>query len=285
MAVSGEANGKSGLVIDDFEDGLDGWHTDGGNSLRVIEPSGPTSGVTHGSNVLEVTVNRDAFPNIVTNRVKQVDLVNNPSLLADVTPQLDQSVESSLTFQLRLHHSHRRANETGKKGRKHGKAKRSSGGTPNENSVMVVESPEIVASPGFTERLSWDLSDVDEAIRRKAKRLQIRWYPTRYPPERGAKGKQKKVDYSGTVHVDWVRTTESVNEVAEVRYQRQWQSLKAEHGPYRDTRILEQTDSTEHGEFVFDDGTAVYYSVEVLADDKFELTIASETFKLGDGWI
>jgi hypothetical protein len=149
---------------------------------------------------------------------------------------------------------------------------------------MVVESSKIVASPGFTERLTWDLSDVDEAIRRKAKRLQIRWYPTRYPPKGGSKGKQKQHQYSGTVHVDWVRATDSANTVGEVAQQRQWKSLKAEHGPYRETIILGQTEDTEHGEFVFDDGTAVAYDLVVLDDDRFELTIGSETFKLGDGW-
>lgn len=201
----------------------------------------------------------------------------NPYLLADVTPQMDQSIRSSLTFQFRLRHAYGRANK--KKGEKKRK-----GGAKDGQKALAVESPEITAGAGFTERLTWDLSDVDEAIRRKAKRLQIRWYPTKFPPEGGSRGKQKQADYSGTVHVDGVRVTDSANEVGGVRRQRQWQSLQAEHGPYRDTNILEQTAEIEHGEFVFDDGAAVPYEVVVLGDDKFELTIDSETFEIGAGW-
>jgi len=272
------AKDDSGTVVGDFEDGPEGWRTNGGNTVRSIEPTEPPTGVTHGEKVLEVTVNGDGFPSIETESIDDLDLIGQPYLLADVTPQLDQSVEQTLTFQIRIHHS--QAGGTGKKG----KNKSNGGQTRNEKSENVVESKEIVVAPGFTERLTWDLSDIDESIRRNPSRLQIQWYPTIHPPEAGSRGKQKQVDYSGTVHLDGVRTIGAVTELERERYRRYWQSLVAQYGPYRETTVSEQAEEFEKGQFGFDDGTTVDYTLEVLANDQFELTVDAETFKLGQGW-
>lgn len=281
VAVAATAEGKSATttVLGDFEDGLDGWRTDGGNRLQTVEPEQPPHGVTNGSQALRVNVRGDGFPNIRKHDLKGVDLVENPYLLADVTPGRDSTVESSFTFQFRLHHSNGGGGGNG--GRS---ARGNQNGNGNGKSAPVVASSEIVAGRGFTERLTWDLTSVDEEIRRNANRLQIQWYPTRYPPEKGPRGKQKQVEYQGSVDFDWIRVTSSPTEVAKQQQERQWRTLETEHGPYRDTTVEERTEDAERGQFVFDDGTTIPYEALVLDENKFELTIGSETHKFGDGW-
>lgn len=276
LALPASANRGETTVLGDFEDGTEGWTTDGGNSLSTVSRSEQRLGVTHGSRALEVHVNGDGFPAIHNRRaIGRADLVEYPYLIADVTPGTDANVDSALSFQFRLHHSHG-GDETGGNGKR--------GSTSNEKPALVEASREVTAGAPFTDSLTWDLTELDEEVRRKAKRLEIRWHPLRYPPEGGARGNQRNVDYRGSVYVDWVRLSDNPTDVAARQYHQRWQSLEAEHGRYVDTEIEERTDDGESGAFVFEDGTRVAYELVVLGEHKYRLTVDSESFQLGTGW-
>jgi hypothetical protein len=94
------------VVLGDFESGLDGWKTNGGNRLSRVSVEDRPAAVTSGEYALDVTVTGDPYPMIENkSRVKRADFVGHPYLVADVAPSQVSDTASEVTFQFRYHHN------------------------------------------------------------------------------------------------------------------------------------------------------------------------------------
>lgn len=158
-------------VISTFEDGTEGWRTNGGNKLGRAS-SEAFGGLVGGSYGLAVLTQGDAYSMIENmKRIQKADFVDSPYLVADVLPAVADS-GSNVTFQFQLHHL---PIHSGKQGRK--------SGTSNNGRPRVVTSPMQVVPQYRKSQLSWDLSDVSTEARANAKRLELRWHLTDENPK------------------------------------------------------------------------------------------------------
>lgn len=307
-------------MLGEFESGFDGWKTNGGNGLSRIAREQRPFAVTSGTHGLVVSVTGDPFPMISNRkRTRQADWVDRPHLLADVTPGAVSDLNATLTFKFRLHHdaSSTRGNDGAGKGNGRGKEGKDGGEMGNgrskggrggagiggdggkarksdtvgvgETRPLVVESEEMVLTPHAQGQLAWDLGDVDDRKLERARRLDVVWYPTEHPPKKGPEGRGPGFEYDGEVTFDDIRLVESSESITRARLAQTWFDLRAEHGVYTDTVVVESGDGYERGAYVFDDGTHVPFEFEVrteaefevLSEDELQFTIDGEAFEFG----
>lgn len=262
-------------VLGSFESGKDGWQTNGRNELERIEKRERPAAVVEGSHGLMTIVNGDSYPMIENKkRVLQADIVTHPYLFASVTPSDVSDTDSKVSFKFRLNHSTGTTNSGGS----------GSQGNTRSKSANVVESEPTEVRPLSRSLLTWDLSEIDNAKLKKAKRLEIIWYPTDFPPSGSSRGHGKDLDYRGDVVFDDIHLSDSRTQLSSVKLARDFQDLQFEHGQYQDTDITFRDETYESGKFVFASGAKVKYAFEELDSGRFEITIGNNTYQIGEGW-
>jgi len=98
---SNQDNSNSDVLLGDFESGLDGWTTNGGNQLSRLSDS---IGVANGESCLRVDINGDLYPEIENNNARDADFLNNPHLQMYVV-SIARNTDSDLKFKFRLHYT------------------------------------------------------------------------------------------------------------------------------------------------------------------------------------
>lgn len=265
------------VVLGDFEDGLDGWTTNGGNELEQITEDDVPVGVTSGAHALAVEINGDAFP-VIENmqRVRRADFTKHPHLGVHVVA-VAESIDADLQLKFRLHHTAEGGNPPNSDGS-------NSGGGSRSKDVNVAESEWKSVSQLRPQELQWDMSGLSTDVRETAKRLEIVWYLEGHKPDGGPRGRSTgKFDYEGFVVFDEIRLYESapISETGQRHAKKR--DLHREHGMIVERRINEWQDGFEDGTLIFVDGTEVPYSFEVVDENEFEYTVDGETFKIGGG--
>lgn len=274
LATGPAAADANDVQLGGFSDGLDGWTTTGGTNLARVGEDEMPAAVRVGTHALGVEVDRDLHPMIENERrVKEADLVNHPYLLAHVLGYAEES-DSDMIFKFRLHHTHAPADGRDGGGRGGGGGK----------DVLVAESAQQTVAQLHPQYVRWDLSTLDEGVRRTANRLEIVWYLEEHPPDDDHRGRARgDFDYRGLVAVDDVRLSDDVGGEEARASQEKQMSLHREHGMVVERTFEERTEDRERGTLVFVDGTEVPYSFEVLDGDRFRYAIDGETFLLGGG--
>lgn len=283
-----------------FEEGLDGWKTNGSNILVRVSNE-EFSGVVTGSHGLGVRTEGDSYPMIEnTTRLDEVDLVNAPYLSVDVLPIIFNT-DSDIVFQFVLHSTPSGQGEGGKKGGKSGKNKsgrgekkkggkggKENGQNPNQGITgrpRAVASDEIRVSEQSATTLMWDLSTYSSTVRQNAKRLEIRWHPADRDPRGNARGNgPSKSEYRGFTIFDSIQVSDSPAEIEETQLVDDLTNLRVERGFLTSVETTERSDGYEAGQFMFSDGTAVEYVFERIDRDQYRYTVDGTVYRLGGGW-
>lgn len=253
-AVSGGAV-ATGTVIGDFETGLDGWTTSGGNDLARVDRSAESAPVTRGESALAVTSADDPQP-AIGKEIQTLDLTETPYLYADVLPESVAGTDSLVTFRFRYY---------------------------SEVADEVIESPEISVRQRYGIRLVWDTSGLDERVRAAPTQLELAWYPADYPPKTGPRGRGPGFDYQGTTYVDNVRAGDDDERVELGRWRLKRRELRRERGFRANKTVDTLTDTVQEGIVTYTDGTELPYRGEILDDGTLELTIDGERFEFRGG--
>lgn len=284
-------------LLGGFESGRDGWKTNGGNELHLVDDNSFPPGVTQGTQALGVRVSGDPFPHVWKKDVRNVDFQSHPYLVGDVLATTFEN-DASVVFKIRYYYGRasgeddRKSSEkggkrgSGKKGGEKDSKKRDNNGAEPVGKPSVVESPEIRVEQLTPSTLYWDMSDLSDDALADPTRLEIAWYPADHPPETGANGRgsASSYDYRGGVVFDNIRVTSNPTEGATDAMTETFDRLQSAHGPFKEA-ITEQVEANEeHGYALFSDGTRVPYMFEALGDGKFVYTLDDESFKLGGGW-
>lgn len=267
-------------VLGEFENGLDGWRTNGGVDLSRVTETDVPGAVEKGDHALAVDPAGDAYPVIENeSRVEGNSFVETPYLIGRVRTSFSER-RTDLTLVLRYHHGDTPADGAGENtgGSKSGKPGNRGSGKP-----VLVEEKTLDVPFGARSTIAWDLSDLSDRKLRTPKRLEIGWYVGDTPPSRGPRGKQNRGESPGTVYFDAIRMTGSRDRVDKAAMSNQIDGLLARHGDYAyETR--EFFDGGERGVFVFHDGTEVPVEWEDLGPDKERYTIDGTTYRLGGDW-
>lgn len=239
-----EAQGSS-PTIGAFEGGLDGWFTNGANSVTQISVGDEPAAITQGNTALDVAVDSDPEPMLGnTQRIRNADFENYPYLLADLIPVSVENTDSPVTFRFRYHHT-------------------ASGGVEESDTVTVNQKHGGI--------LAWDMSDLSAEKLAAADQLEIAWYPDDHPPSSG-------FDHNGRVFVDNIRLVDDPNEVTNATFFQKHCDLERAHGVRIKQEIQSQTEMTQDGVYKHDDGTDVSYHMEILANGDIEETVDGDTF-------
>lgn len=260
------------VELGDFESGLDGWTTTGGNDLFRVSSDDLPTGVVNGQFGVAVEIDGDAFPMIENKkRVKDADFLNYPFLHVHVLAHAEDT-DSDLAFQFRLHHRATPANGSRTQG-------------PRQGKEVLVEESDRKEVPQLTpRRIQWDMSDLPREVLESANRLEIVWYLADHEPDGGHRGRSDgDVDFRGIVAFDDIRLSESAPVSQAHAYRDEKMNLHRKHGMIVDRVFEEQTEDFERGTLVFVDGTEVSFEFEALADGRFIQTIDGETFEIGGG--
>jgi F0F1-type ATP synthase membrane subunit c/vacuolar-type H+-ATPase subunit K len=282
--VAGQSGGSSAepssgdpSVLGDFETGLDGWKTNGGNRLSRVTSDEVPAGVRRGEHALAVEVNGDLFPMIENEkRVKDADFTNDPYLGMHVLAVAEET-DSDLVFRFRLHYTPAGGDDSA------GKKKGKRGGSRGSKDVNVEESDPIVVPQLRSRMVQWDMTDLSTDALANANRLEIVWYLADHEPAGGHRGKAKGgFDYRGLVAFDDIRTaaSEPVSEALKSHQKRM--DLHRDHGMIVERVFQEQTETLERGQLTYADGFTTTYAFEILSEDRFEYTIDGETFVIGN---
>ncbi|MCT9097935.1 hypothetical protein [Haloarchaeobius sp. HME9146] len=293
-AVSPVAAGSSGgeQTVWSFEDDLDGWQTNGSNSLVRVSNE-EFSGIVTGSHGLGVTTDGDPYPMIENKtRLSEVDLVESSYLSVDVLPIVFGS-DSDVVFQFVLHATPEETGENGRsrngdsteKGKNGSQGKRSDGSSDSAGRPRSVSSPELRVEQYSASTLGWDLESYPTWVRRNATRLEIRWHPADYEPRGTPRGNGPATsDYDGFTVFDRVQVTDDVATVEQSQAANDLTRLRADRGRVTAVETSERTEDYEAGEFNFADGTTVPYEFERLDRSKYRLTVDGTAYRLGGGW-
>lgn len=269
--LSGSADANSvNTVLGEFEDGMDGWRTNGGVSLSRVSKEERPYAVENGDYALSVEPNGDAFP-VIENRsnVDGVNFVETPYLVGRIR-SLPGGNEETLTLVLRYHHQATPAERSGQSGNGQG-----NGGKP-----ALVEETTLSVVNGGRSTFSWDLTDLDDDKLRSPQRLEIGWYLGDSPPDTGPRGNQAGGPVPGRVFLDAIRMTGSRELLERSSFMNYMDNLVVEHRDYRyESRSF--YDDSEEGAFVFADGTELDVRWEDLGSDGERFTIDGRTFRLG----
>lgn len=275
------SNFDNAVKLGDFETGMDGWTTNGGNKQRRITDDQIPAGVVNGRHGLVVEVTGDLFPMIENQRrVKNANFQDNPYLRMHVLTQA-QETDSDLVFQFRLHHT----SNGGKKRGSGGSKKRSKGHSTSGSKDVNVEESALTTVPQFTPReIQWDMSDLSSDVLSTAKRLEIVWHLEDHEPQRGHRGRSNgDFDYRGIVAFDDIRLSESTQVGETKKYRDRKKDLHREHGMIVDRTIEEQSEGLEQGTYVFSDGTEIPYEFRLLDDGRYRQTLDGDVYELGGG--
>lgn len=260
-----------GVSLGDFESGLDGWTTNGGNELSRLRDS---VGVASGEHCLRVDVEGDLYPEIENNDVRDADFLSNPYLQLRAIA-VAGGTDSDLTFRFRLHHA---PTGTGK-GAKGGPG--SKGGPDAKRGNPNVATSEPKTLPQLTaQRIQWDMSGLPDAVLESARRLEIAWYLDEHEPSGKQEGRAKGAfSYEGIVLFDDVRLTDSNPTSGVVGRGQKLRQLHRNHGRLDRREVDERGEGSQRGRLVFADGAEFAYS---YADREgyVEYTLDGETFEL-----
>ncbi|EMA54544.1 hypothetical protein [Halococcus salifodinae] len=262
-------------VLGDFESGLDGWKTNGGNELARFSTEEFPAAVIHETHALRVGIDGDPFPMIENKkRVKQADFADSPYLSAAVSPTITDS-DSDVVCKFRYHHND--APPDSDKTANAGKGRQ-------KKPVLVEESPEITVPQMVPTRLYWDMSGLPEDELSSPKRLELVWYPADHPPAGGPRGRGPSgpFKYEGSMLIDDIRLSDSAADLAADAIPTKMQTYQLEHGVLTETVANEYEDGLEEGDLTFLDGTNIPYTFEITDDEK-RFTIDDETFVVGGG--
>ncbi|EMA23275.1 hypothetical protein C442_05906 [Haloarcula amylolytica JCM 13557] len=249
------AGAASDNILGDFEDGVDGWKTSGGNTLETVSHSDKPAPVTRGKSALAVTSDGDPQPAVFTKARGRNSLLGDGSFLfADVLPGEVAEADSAVTFRFRLHPR-----------------------GPHD----VVESRPFSVKQRYGAGLAWDLRDIDEDVRAAARRLEVAWYASDDEPPTNSNGRGPGEGYNGTVYLDNIRTGDDPTTYNRRRWLRNRRRLQRENGFRTDVTVDELTDTIQRGQFVYADGTELDYEGRITDDGGLEVTIDGDTFVFG----
>lgn len=253
--VSDEAGGTA---LGTFETGMDGWQGSTGVSLSRVGRDEWAPAVTEGEQALHATIEGSPVPSI-RRRVDAIDLDVAPYLLADATPGAVEGTRAPVVFQFRL-----------------------TRGTGGDGVETLGSSDPVLVRQAVPGRIFWDASDVDPNERDAATHLEVRWYPADTASGSGDDG--TRFAYQGEVVFDDIRATDSVEAIGLARFVSTIRDLEAEHGSYDRTEVDDRGPTVESGRFVFADGATEPFRFVVVDDDRYRLTLADTTARLGGGW-
>ena len=253
------ADSLDALSLGTFESGLDGWDATGATDLARVGRTDRPVAVTEGEHALEVAANGESSP-AISRPVEALGLATHPYFVADVAPGRVEGTDAPVAFRFRLYR-------------------------PSDlldgDLELVAESEPVAVRQAAPGRIFWDASDVDASLLDAASVLEVAWSPVESD---SADGTTEDFAYRGTVVFDAVRATDSVDAVGSARIAATMTELQFDHGPYERTEVTAESDVAEEGAFVFADGGTEPYRFEILAEDRFRLTIAETAVKLGGGW-
>lgn len=272
LALVAPAGAKSSrgdvIVLGDFEAGVDGWKTDGGNKFDRVTRSDVGPAVSSGDYALAVDGSSDPAP-LIERNVADADFVDHPYLLAHVYVPLLEGVDSSVTFELRFRHD------------RSGGANRSNGGGDGKGRGEPVETLDRIEVPQqFDSLLFWDFSTLSEEKRANPNRLELFWYRTDAPPKNGPHGRGPGDGFGETVYFDDIHLTDSRRALEGSALTHHLAMLQGRHGipQYVDESF---EDGVEHGRMEFTDGSKIPVRTELLDDGRILYTVGDETFELG----
>lgn len=270
IAAGREPTGATTL-LGDFEGGLDGWRTNGGNDIGRIHKSGVPGTLVNGEFGLGVQVHGDPYPMVENKRrVSRADFAAEPYLLADIITTVRDS-DAELVVQFRYHHSDGDSGE------------QSSGADSShqEKPALVEESPEMSVTQAVASQLYWDMSDLSNEVLSSPERLEIVWYSADQKPDGGPRGRGSSAGVEGLTVLDNVRLTDAPHVAAQTGVRNTVRDLRLEHGHIDDVVTTQRSDTAESGYILFADGTQISYEFEVLSDDVYRYVIDGETFRQG----
>ncbi|WP_224448619.1 hypothetical protein [Haloprofundus salilacus] len=248
------------LSLGTFESTLDEWRTDGDLALSRVARGDRPIAVTEGEYALNVAVDGDPTPSI-SRPVSGLELSSYPYFVADVAPGRVDDTDAPVAFRFRIY--------------------RPTDALDADSELEVVaESDPVTVPQAVPGRIYWDASDVKTDLLDAVSRLEIIWYPD----DTGLDSPDDAFAYRGGVVFDAIRATASVDPVGSARLAATMRALQFDHGAYVRTEVTDKFDDGEAGAFVFADGATEPYEFEILAEDRFRLTIADTEIKLGGGW-
>lgn len=201
------------IVLGDFESGVQGWKTDGGNSVVQVSEEDYPAGVATGNHALGVEVNGDLYPSIRKDAgIEDIDLTEYPIIRAHVIG-IAEETDSELCFQFRLHHKPvqrkggNKGRKKGKKGKKGNKSKSPVSAGPARGKRQRVATSDLrQVSQVRAREIAWDTSELSEAVRGAVHRIEIVWYLEDHRPAGGPRGRTKgDFEYEGVVLFDNIR--------------------------------------------------------------------------------
>lgn len=260
---SGFVAASSSTVIGDFEDGYDGWKTDGRNELSRTAESDDSWAVTSGEYALAVRSASDPQPLIE----RQLDGVPARYLLADLSiPDMaDDPARTTVEVRLRYDRS-RPTNQSGQRSKP-------SGGKP----LVTLDAREVPFA--YQGTLAWDLGGLDTLVTNNANRIQFVWRRSDAGTEGKPHGNGPGQGYGGTVTWDNIRFSDDVDAFRRTMLANHVSNLRSQHGDYRyEFERLE--DGREVGRYAFADGTNVRVTFAPVAENEWKLTIGEESYRI-----
>ncbi len=249
--------------IGDFEDGLDGWKTDGGVSIDRVSADERPRAVTHGNHALRVDAGGDPRPRL-RKQLRKQDLGDRHFLAFDVwtenAPDVD-AVAEEVTFEVTLRY------DRGASGG--GRGRGGTGGPP------VVTRTETVPF-GYGGPVVADLSDAADGALERPTRVELAIGDGTSASKAAGRGPADPL--GAVVFLDDVRFTGDPGTVTAARLSRQVSNLLADHGPFTyDGESF--TGTAETGSLNFADGTVVPVRLAFVGDGTFTLDVGDETYE------
>lgn len=248
------------IPLGTFESTFDSWQTDGAIALsRVARHDRPVA-VTEGQYALDVAVDGEPAP-VISRPITDIDLSAHPYFVADVAPGRVAGTDAPVAFQFRLY--------------------RPTVALDGESALeLVAESDPVTVPQAAPGRIYWNARTIETGLLDAVSRLEIGLYPA----DRDLDSSDDAFAYRGGIVFDAIRATPTVDPVGSARFAATMRELQFNHGAYVRTEVRDEFDAGETGMFVFTDGTTQPYQFEVLAADRFLLTVAGTEIELGRGW-
>ena len=247
------------ISLGTFESTLDDWRTDGDLELSRVSRRARPVAVTEGEYALAVAGDDEPAP-AISRPVTGLELSARPYFVADVAPSRLEDTDAPVAFRFRLY--------------------RPTDALDTGSLEPVAESDPVTVRQATPGRIYWDASDVGTDLLDAVSRLEIAWHPADRDPD----SSDGTVAYRGGIVFDAIRATASVDPVGSARLAATMRDLQFDHGAYVRTEVTEEFDAGEAGTLHFADGATEPYRFEIIATDKFRLTIADVEIELGGGW-
>ncbi|WP_209309534.1 hypothetical protein [Haloarcula amylovorans] len=248
------------IPLGTFESTLDQWQTDSDITLSRVARHARPLAVSEGEYALDVTVDGAPTPTI-SRPITELNLAAHPYFVADVVPGRIGGTNAPIAFQFRLYRPTDVLDDWSTR-------------------ELVAESDPVTVPQTVPGQIYWDASDIEPELLDVGSWLEIGWIPA----DRDSDSSDEAFAYRGGVVFDAIRATASVTPVGSAYLSTMMRDLQFDHGVYDRTEVRDEFDTGEAGTFIFDDGTTVPYRFEVLAADRFLLTVADTEIKFGGGW-